>query len=102
MAFIGWFGPRGLASLVFALIAVEELGPQADAAVAAIALTVFLSVLAHGASAAPLAVRYGRSVGARESDADSADSIVADVPVRGLPRRPGPGEGIPETGVQGC
>jgi len=34
VAFIGWFGPRGLASLVFALIAVEELGPQADAAVA--------------------------------------------------------------------
>jgi hypothetical protein len=46
-------------------------------------------------------VRYGRSVGARESDADSADSTVADVPVRGLPRRPGPGEGIQETGVQG-
>ena len=34
VAFIGWFGPRGLASLVFTLIAVEELGPQADAAVA--------------------------------------------------------------------
>jgi NhaP-type Na+/H+ or K+/H+ antiporter len=101
VAFIGWFGPRGLASLVFGLIAVDELGPQAGVAVAAIALTVFLSVLAHGASAAPLAVRYGRSVGARESDADSADSTVADVPVRGLPRRPGPGEGIQETGVQG-
>ena len=98
VAFIGWFGPRGLASLVFGLIAVDELGPQAGVAVAAIALTVFLSVLAHGASAAPLAVRYGRSVGARESDADSP---VADVPVRGLPRRPGPGEGIQETGVQG-
>jgi NhaP-type Na+/H+ or K+/H+ antiporter len=98
VAFIGWFGPRGLASLVFALIAVEELGPQADAAVAAIALTVFLSVLAHGASAAPLAARYGRSVGARESDADSP---IADLPVRGLPRRPDPGGGIQETGVQG-
>ena len=28
--FIGWFGPRGLASLVFALLALEELGPDAD------------------------------------------------------------------------
>jgi NhaP-type Na+/H+ or K+/H+ antiporter len=63
--FIGWFGPRGLASLVFALLAVEELGPRADPAVVAIAITVFLSVLAHGLSAAPLAARYGRAVGAR-------------------------------------
>ena len=39
VAFIGWFGPRGLASLVFGLIAVDELGPQAGVAVAAIALT---------------------------------------------------------------
>jgi len=97
VAFIGWFGPRGLASLVFALIAVEELGPQADAAVAAIALTVLLSVLAHGASAAPLATRYGRSVGTRESESEP----IADVPVRGLPRRSGPGGGIQETGAQG-
>jgi sodium/hydrogen antiporter len=98
VAFIGWFGPRGLASLVFALIAVDELGPQSDAAVVAIAMTVFLSVLAHGASAAPLAARYGRSVGARETDADSP---IADVPVRGLPRRRGPGGGTQETGAPG-
>ena len=57
--FVGWFGPRGLASLVFALLALEELGPGADHAVAAIAVTVLLSVVAHGASAAPLAARYG-------------------------------------------
>ena len=64
--FIGWFGPRGLASLVFALLALEELGPAADEAVAVIAVTVFLSVLAHGISAAPLAARYGRSAATRE------------------------------------
>jgi NhaP-type Na+/H+ or K+/H+ antiporter len=57
--FIGWFGPRGLASLVFALLALEEIGPGADAAVAVIAVTVLLSVVAHGISAAPLADRYG-------------------------------------------
>ncbi|MDN5750086.1 MAG: cation:proton antiporter [Pseudonocardia sp.] len=75
VAFIGWFGPRGLASLVFALIAVEELGPQADPAVVAIAVTVLLSVLAHGFSAAPLATRYGRRVGARPPGAqETADS----------------------------
>jgi NhaP-type Na+/H+ or K+/H+ antiporter len=62
--FVGWFGPRGLASLVFALLALEELGPVADQAVSVIAVTVLLSVLAHGLSAAPLAVRYGRAAAA--------------------------------------
>jgi NhaP-type Na+/H+ or K+/H+ antiporter len=57
--FMGWFGPRGLASVVFALLAVEELGPVADTAVAVIATTVLLSVVAHGVTAAPLAARYG-------------------------------------------
>lgn len=63
--FVGWFGPRGLASLVFALLALEELGPVADDAVAIITLTVLLSVVAHGLSAAPLAARYGRTVTGR-------------------------------------
>lgn len=60
--FIGWFGPRGLASVVFALLAVEELGQRADSAVAVIATTVLFSVLAHGFSARPLASRYGPSL----------------------------------------
>lgn len=58
--FVGWFGPRGLASLVFALLALEELGAAAGAAVAVIGFTVLLSVVAHGLTAAPLASRYGR------------------------------------------
>ena len=64
--FVGWFGPRGLASLVFALITLEELGPAADDAVAVITGTVLLSVVVHGISAAPLAARYGRSAAVRE------------------------------------
>jgi NhaP-type Na+/H+ or K+/H+ antiporter len=85
--FIGWFGPRGLASLVFALLALEELGPGADQAVAVIAVTVFLSVLAHGLSAGPLAARYGRRQrGAAGGGAPQGESA-PDLPVRGLPRR---------------
>ncbi len=57
--FVGWFGPRGLASLVFALLALEALGPVADEAVAIVTVTVLLSVLAHGLTAAPLAATYG-------------------------------------------
>ncbi len=81
--FVGWFGPRGLASLVFGLLALEELGPSADEAVAVIAVTVFLSVLVHGATAGPLAQRYGRAARSRGPEPGGP---VPDVPVRGLPR----------------
>jgi NhaP-type Na+/H+ or K+/H+ antiporter len=58
--FVGWFGPRGLASIVFALLAVEELGDVqvVERAVAAVSLTVVLSVILHGVSAGPLGSRY--------------------------------------------
>jgi NhaP-type Na+/H+ or K+/H+ antiporter len=61
--FVGWFGPRGLASVVFTLLAVEELGEGSAAApaVAAVAFTVLLSVIFHGVSAGPLAAAYARS-----------------------------------------
>ena len=84
--FVGWFGPRGLASLVFALIALEELDAGADEAVAVIALTVLLSVLAHGLTAAPLATRYGRVATAKTPEPGEPGP---DLPVRGLPRRVG-------------
>jgi sodium/hydrogen antiporter len=61
LAFVGWFGPRGLASIVFAVIVVEESNlPHETLIVQAIYLTVGLSVLAHGVTAAPLADRYAR------------------------------------------
>jgi len=66
--FIGWFGPRGLASVVFALLAVEELGTGADTAVAVIATTVLASVLAHGFSARPLATRFGPGLAPAAAD----------------------------------
>ena len=55
VAFIGWFGPRGLASVIFALLALEDLHDAAQKVVATIALTVLLSVVAHGLSAKPFA-----------------------------------------------
>ena len=61
LGFMGWFGPRGLASIVFAVIVVEESSlPHEHLIVLAIYLTVGLSVFAHGLSAAPLADRYAR------------------------------------------
>lgn len=62
VAFLGWFGPRGLASVLFALIILERADVSNEAPLlAAIALTVTLSILVHGVSAAPMARRYGRS-----------------------------------------
>ena len=51
VAFVGWFGPRGLASVIFALLAMEDLHDAGKDLVAVIAFTVLLSVLAHGFSA---------------------------------------------------
>jgi NhaP-type Na+/H+ or K+/H+ antiporter len=59
LAFLGWFGPRGLASIVFAVLVLEEGGlPHDDVILLATYITIGLSVLAHGATAAPWANRY--------------------------------------------
>ena len=56
VAFLGWFGPRGLASIVFAVILVEEADLAHESVLLnAIFLTVGLSVLLHGLTATPLA-----------------------------------------------
>ncbi|MGH0032198.1 MAG: cation:proton antiporter, partial [Myxococcota bacterium] len=58
--FIGWFGPRGLASIVFAVVVAGEDLPGSATLSAVVVCTVVLSILLHGASAEPLAARYGR------------------------------------------
>jgi sodium/hydrogen antiporter len=61
IAFLGWFGPRGLASIVFAVITVQQAHlAGADTILRATYLTIGLSVFAHGVTAVPLARRYAR------------------------------------------
>lgn len=60
VAFTGWFGPRGLASVIFALLALEDLGEAGRELVAVIGLTVLFSVVLHGVSASPLSQRFQR------------------------------------------
>src|SRR5205085_6945553 len=56
---LGWFGPRGLASIVFGVILVEDANLAHESVLLnTIFLTVALSVLVHGVSATPLARRY--------------------------------------------
>lgn len=57
--FIGWFGPRGLASILFGLLLLEEALPSADKLFAVISWTVVASVFLHGATAAWGARTYG-------------------------------------------
>jgi NhaP-type Na+/H+ or K+/H+ antiporter len=69
--FVGWFGPRGLASIVLALIVVAE-APRLtgrDEIVMVVASTVLLSVLLHGVTAAPLSAAYARRVQRMAHDA---------------------------------
>lgn len=59
--YVGWFGPRGLASLVFAgTVVVESDAVDAPFVVAVVSVTVAMSVLVHGASAVPLSRIYAR------------------------------------------
>ncbi len=80
IAFLGWFGPRGLASIVFAVIVVQEADlPHADTILVTTYVTVGLSVLLHGATAAPLARRYATWFRSHPPDAAPAmESVPAD------------------------
>ncbi len=85
VAFLGWFGPRGLASIVFAVLVLEEGGlPHDDLILVTIYATIGLSVFAHGLTAAPLANRYAAWFESHPRDAlpELESSEVQDVPWR--------------------
>ncbi len=66
--FMGWFGPRGLASIVLALLALEELKvfPGDTTFITVVFVTVLLSVFAHGLTASPLSNRYARRISSKQ------------------------------------
>jgi NhaP-type Na+/H+ or K+/H+ antiporter len=63
--FLGWFGPRGLASIVFIVMVKQEQIPGTEALAQAVTWTVLLSVFAHGITANPLSAAYARRVESR-------------------------------------
>ena len=77
-AFIAWFGPRGLASLLLALLAVESGIPGADMILALAGVVVTVSVILHGMTATPLTALYARRVSA-ETLAEERVSTAADL-----------------------
>jgi sodium/hydrogen antiporter len=64
VAFLGWFGPRGLASIVLALTVAEEYPDllALDVVLAAVSVTVLSSVVLHGVTATPFVRAYARGV----------------------------------------
>jgi len=83
--FVGWFGPRGLASIVFLIVGLEGLqqaGVDPGPFGAAVAWTVLLSVIAHGLSAGPIAARYGRRTAELPPDAPEHEDSIEPKPAR--------------------
>jgi NhaP-type Na+/H+ or K+/H+ antiporter len=91
LAFLGWFGPRGLASIVFAVILLDDTElPHLDTLLLAITVTTALSVYAHGLTARPLTERYTRLVEltpARRAAHDGERARSRAPPARPLARR---------------
>jgi NhaP-type Na+/H+ or K+/H+ antiporter len=82
VAYMGWFGPRGLASILFALFLVEEAGiPRAADVSLIVTWTVLVSVFAHGLSAVPLTERYVAVVSRQAAD-DPEHMAVPQMPTR--------------------
>lgn len=79
--FLGWFGPRGLASILFVLLILEEADvPHRTEILSVTVITVALSVVLHGVTAAPLASAYGR-LAERMGDCEERKTV-SDMPLR--------------------
>ena len=87
IGYLGWFGPRGLASILFVQFVAEELQTEiGDRILTVVTWTVLASILAHGMSAVPLAARYGDWYGSMTDEqlTDMPEAVeVADIPIRG-------------------
>ena len=86
LLYVGWFGPRGLASIVFAGVVVEEAVPNAIAITDVVLLTVALSLVVHGVTAAWGARRYAAWF-EQAAAADASIPEAAELPAGGLYHR---------------
>jgi NhaP-type Na+/H+ or K+/H+ antiporter len=93
VAFVGWFGPRGLASIVFAVMVLDDSTglPGVSTILLATYVTIGLSVLLHGLTAAPLAGRYAAWFSAH---AAGQAPVMESAPAK-VPRVRGPLRGVP-------
>ena len=80
--FVGWFGPRGLASILFGLLVFDEVeGTGARQVVLVVMWTVLVSVFVHGATASPWTARLSRRIAEREEPMPETE-MVTELPTR--------------------
>jgi NhaP-type Na+/H+ or K+/H+ antiporter len=71
--FMGWFGPRGLASIVFAVIVVNANVPNSGVIAATAVCTIMLSILGHGITANPWAKGFGERFARRQRNSPTEE-----------------------------
>lgn len=83
--FMGWFGPRGIASILYVFIVMESQQlPGLDMIYTVVMITVLFSIFAHGITAAPGATRYAAAITKLEPDQVTAAETkdVSEMPLR--------------------
>ena len=79
VVFLGWFGPRGLASILFGVVAIEDAhGADLGPVFVVMSWTVLLSIVVHGLTATPATERYGRWWSARGDDSMAESHRMAE------------------------
>jgi len=85
--FLGWFGPRGIASILYGLLLLGAASfPGRDVIIATMTLTVLLSIILHGVTAVPFSAAYARAMSGM---ADADDRMAEMEPVAEMPLRLG-------------
>lgn len=90
LLFMGWFGPRGMASIIYLLVLIENYDIAViDDIAATVSLTVLVSIVVHGLTAAPGSRRYGAYVKTlRISDAENDKVFEQRLPGQTLQNTP--------------
>lgn len=84
VAYLGWFGPRGLATVIFAILALQDIGtdPVTDHLLRVATITALLSIFAHGLTARPLSHAYSRWAALLPADAPELAPVRHHKPLR--------------------
>ena len=78
--FLGWFGPRGLASILFALLILEGMGIEKSEQITSVVMvTILLSITLHGITAAPFSRKYG-SIIKKDSESEEMKPVQEMMP----------------------
>jgi len=90
LLFLGWFGPRGVASILYAMLLLDQGGDPPEPLMATVMLTVVLSAVLHGVTAYPLSLAYGNRIARFKSqDEPKGEHLhVHDLPLRLRGHRP--------------